>query len=203
MGSQGRLGRRRQDLQKNASRQLLRRPRRHRRPGPRRSTVYSRYEYQHPAKKHSTGGRPGDRFDPVRGASPSRPAASHCHILQHRLNFQGGGFVVGGDNVIRLTPLDRGGRGQQRDADDLRRGVPRTHRHVERARRARRPSGAANPKTTYKNGDKCPADARSTPARPARSSTPTGPRSAKTKPDPHDEPRHDQVREGPPPHAGL
>jgi hypothetical protein len=117
-------------------------------------TVYSRYEYQNPVKKHSTA------VAPVIGST--RYAALSIESCGKKLSYLNsdptfkGGFTVALDNVIRLTPASAADAGNNATLKQFAAEFPgllatSTEIAVPTA------TGSANPKTTYKNGQLCPS----------------------------------------------
>jgi hypothetical protein len=117
------------------------------------ATVYSRYEYQNPVKKHS------DVVQPVIGSI--RYAALSIQACGKTLPYltsdptYKGGFVVGPDDVIRLSPTSTSEAGNNATLKTFASEFPgliasTTELAVPKS------TGVANPATTFKNGQACP-----------------------------------------------
>jgi hypothetical protein len=117
-------------------------------------TVYSRYEYQNPVKKHSTA------VAPLIGST--RYAALSIEACGKKLSYLNsdpsfkGGFTVALDNVIKLTPVSASEAGNNATLKQFASEFPGL---VATSSELAVPTatGTANPKTTYKNGAICPA----------------------------------------------
>jgi hypothetical protein len=116
-------------------------------------TAYSRYEYQNPVKHHKVVVAPA--IGSVQYAALSVQA---CGVTLPDLvpdtTYKGGGFIVGSDNVVRLTPLtaaDAGNNATLKTFASEYSGLKATSTELAIPKGA----GLANPKTTYKNGDAC------------------------------------------------
>lgn len=118
------------------------------------ATVYSRYEYQNPVKKHS------DVVQPAIGTV--RYAALAIQVCGKALPYlksdptYKGGYVVGPDNIIRVAPQSAAEAGNNATLKTFASEFPgliasTTELAVPKA------TGVANPATTFKNGDSCPA----------------------------------------------
>ena len=117
-------------------------------------TIYSRYEYQNPVKKHTTTVQPA--IGSVLYAGLSLQACGQNLPFLHSDPAFKGGFIVGPDNVIRLSPLSSGEAGANATLKTFTSEFPglvatSTEFAVPKA------TGVANPATTYKNGQACPA----------------------------------------------
>lgn len=116
-------------------------------------TVYSRYEYQNPVKKHSTA------VSPVIGST--RYAALSIEACGKKLNYLSpdptfkGGFSVALDNVIKLTPVSASEAGRNATLKQFAAEFPGL---IATSNEIAVPTatGTANPKTTFKNGATCP-----------------------------------------------
>lgn len=117
-------------------------------------TVYSRYEYQNPVKKHSTA------VAPVIGST--RYAALSIESCGKKLSYLSadptfkGGFTVALDNVIKLTPATTAEAGNNATLKQFTaefRGLVATTSELA----VPTATGSANPATTFKNGQTCPA----------------------------------------------
>lgn len=120
-------------------------------------TVYSRYEYQNPVKKHSTAIAPVIGSTLYTGLS-IQACGKTLPFLSSDPDFRGG-FIVLNDNVIKLTPVSSAEAGNNATLTSFSSEYPglfvtKTKLAVPTAK------GAANPKTTYVNGDKCPASSK-------------------------------------------
>jgi hypothetical protein len=119
-------------------------------------TAFSRYEYQHPTKKHTA-----PVVAPAVGSVQyAALAVENCGTmlpyLQTDTSYKGGGFLVGGDNVVRLTPLtaaDSGHNANLKTFASEYAGLKLTSTGLA----VPKADGVANPKTTFKNGDICAA----------------------------------------------
>jgi len=117
-------------------------------------TVYSRYEYQNPVKKHSTA------IAPKIGSTLY--AALSIQSCGKRLGYLSadptskGGFTVALDNVIKLTPVSAADAGNNATLKTFASEFPGL---VATSSELAVPTatGTANPKTTFKNGATCPA----------------------------------------------
>ncbi len=116
-------------------------------------TVYSRYEYQNPVKHHSTAIAP--KIGSVQYAALSiQDCGTTLPYLVADTTFKGGGFIVGPDDVIRLTPLtsaDAGTNANVKTFASEYAGLKATSNELA----VPKGDGLANPKTTFKNGDVC------------------------------------------------
>ena len=117
-------------------------------------TVYSRYEYQNPVKKHTT------IVQPVIGSTLY--VALSVQVCGQNLPYLApdttskAGFIVGPDNVIRLIPLSAADAGVNATLKTFTAEYPglvasSTELAVPKS------TGVANPATTYKNGQVCSA----------------------------------------------
>ena len=117
-------------------------------------TVYSRFEYQNPVKKHSTAVAPKIGTTLYAGLS-----IQYCGQKLAYLNTDPtfkGGFTVQNDNVIKLTPASAADAGNNATLKQFAAEYPglvvsSSELGVPTA------TGVANPKTTYKNGATCSA----------------------------------------------
>ena len=117
-------------------------------------TIFSRYEYQNPVKKHSTA------IAPVIGST--RYAALSIEACGKKLSYLNadptfkGGFTVALDNVIKLTPATTAEAGNNATLKQFAAEFPGL---IATSSELAVPTatGAANPKTTFKNGATCPA----------------------------------------------
>ncbi len=117
-------------------------------------TVYSRYEYQNPVKKHTT------TVQPVIGsvlyaALSVQACGSNLPYLNTDPSFKGG-FLVGPDNVIRLSPVSSAEAGANAT---LKTFAAEYFGLVASSTELAVPTktGTKDPATTYKNGEACPA----------------------------------------------
>ncbi len=117
-------------------------------------TIYSRYEYQNPVKKHSTAIAPVIGSTLYSGLS-IQACGKSLPFLSSDPNFRGG-FVVENDNVIRLTPGTASEAGNNATLTTFSSEYPGLF-VTKKKLAVPTAKGAANPKTTYVNGDKCPA----------------------------------------------
>lgn len=117
-------------------------------------TVYSRYEYQNPVKKHSTA------VAPIIGST--QYAALSVESCGKKLSYLNadptfkGGFTVALDNVIKLTPASSAEAGNNATLKQFAAEFPGL---IATSSELAVPTstGIANPKTTFKNGETCPA----------------------------------------------
>ncbi|MHB8379914.1 MAG: hypothetical protein ACYDB2_08355 [Acidimicrobiales bacterium] len=117
-------------------------------------TVYSRYEYQNPVKKHSTA------VAPVIGST--RYAALSIESCGKKLSYLNadptfkGGFTVAHDNVIKLTPSSAAEAGNNATLKQFAAEFPGL---VATSSELAVPTstGSTNPATTFKNGQTCSA----------------------------------------------
>jgi hypothetical protein len=116
-------------------------------------TAYSRYEYQNPVKHHKVVVSPA--IGSVQYAALSIQACGvTLPYLVSDTTYKGGGFIVGSDDVVRLTPLtaaDAGNNATLKTFATEYSGLTATSKELAVPKGA----GVANPKTTYKNGDAC------------------------------------------------
>ena len=117
-------------------------------------TAYSRYEYQNPAKRSTTTTiAPG--IGSVQYAALSlQDCGTTLPALLPDETYKGGGFIVGSDNVIRLTPLTSADAGKNATLTTFAKEyaglkVTSTELAIPKA------DGIANPKTTFKTGEAC------------------------------------------------
>lgn len=117
-------------------------------------TVYSRYEYQNPVKHHSTVIQPA--IGTTRYAALSIQACgTTLPYLSPDPTFTGG-YIVQKDNVIKLSPLTSAEAGNNATLKTFAsefKGLIASSNELA----VPKSTGAANPTTTYKNGDTCPA----------------------------------------------
>jgi hypothetical protein len=116
-------------------------------------TIYSRYEYQNPVKKHSHA------VAPLIGST--QYAALSIQICGQKLPYLStdptykGGFIVQADDVVKLTPASAADAGKNATLKQFAAEYPgllasSSELAVPTA------TGTANPKTTFKNGATCP-----------------------------------------------
>lgn len=115
-------------------------------------TIYSRYEYENPVKKHTTTVQPV--IGSVLYAGLSLQACGQNLPYLHSDPTFKGGFIVGPENVIRLSPLSSAEAGANATLKTFTSEFPglvasSTEFAVPKA------TGVANPATTYKNGQAC------------------------------------------------
>jgi hypothetical protein len=118
------------------------------------ATVYSRYEYQNPVKHHSTVVQPA--LGSVRYAALSIQACGETlPYLTSDPTFTGG-YVLETDNVIRVSPTTEAEAGNNATvkvfASEYKGLIASTNELAVPTTK-----GAADPKTTYKNGQTCAA----------------------------------------------
>ena len=116
--------------------------------------VYSRYEYQHPVKHHSTVIQPA--IGTTRYAALSIQACGDTlPYLNPDPTFKGG-FIVEKDNVIDLTPVTSAEAGDNATLTTFASEFPGL---ITTSKELAVPTatGTADAKTTYKNGDVCPS----------------------------------------------
>lgn len=116
-------------------------------------TAYSRYEYQNPVKHHTTVVSPA-----IGSVQYAALSIQDCGVTLPYLvadtTYKGGGFIVGSDDVVRLTPLtsaDAGNNATLKTFATEYSGLTATSKELSVPKGA----GLANPKTTFKNGDAC------------------------------------------------
>jgi hypothetical protein len=116
-------------------------------------TAYSRYEYQNPVKHHTTVVAPA-----IGSVQYAALSIQNCGVTLPDLvadtTYKGGGFIVGSDNVVRLTPLtsaDAGNNATLKTFASEYAGLKATSTVLNVPKGA----GVANPKTDFKNGDTC------------------------------------------------
>jgi hypothetical protein len=117
-------------------------------------TAYSRYEYQNPAKRAATTTiAPG-----IGSIQYAALSIQDCGTMLPSLvpdeTYKGGGFIVGPDDVVRLTPLTSADAGKNATLATFAKeysGLKVTSTELAVPKGA----GLANPKTTYKTGDVC------------------------------------------------
>lgn len=117
-------------------------------------TAYSRYEYQNPVKKHSTAVAPK-----IGSTLYAALSIESCGKTLSYLNADPtvkGGFTVALDNVIKLTPASAADAGNNATLKQFAAEFPGL---IATSNELAVPTatGSANPKTTYKNGETCPA----------------------------------------------
>jgi hypothetical protein len=119
-------------------------------------TAFSKYEYEHPTKK-AVAPVVAPAIGSVQYAAL---AIDNCGTtlpyLQTDTSYKGGGFLVGGDNVVRLTPLtaaDAGHNANLKTFANEYAGLKLTSTELA----VPKADGVANPKTTFKNGEDCAA----------------------------------------------
>jgi hypothetical protein len=119
-------------------------------------TAYSRYEYQNPVKsKHATTSTIAPGIGSVQYAALSiQNCGTTLPALLPDETYKGGGFIVGPDNVVRLTPLTSADAGKKATlATFAKEYAGLTTTSTELA--VPKGDGIANPKTTFKTGDAC------------------------------------------------
>jgi hypothetical protein len=117
-------------------------------------TAYSRYEYQNPAKRSTTTTiAPG--IGSVQYAALSlQDCGTTLPALLPDETYKGGGFIVGPDNVVRLTPLTSADAGKNATLATFAKeyaGLKATSTELA----IPKADGIANPKTTFKTGEAC------------------------------------------------
>jgi len=117
-------------------------------------TVYSRYEYQNPVKKHSTAVAP--IIGSTRYAALSIESCGKKLPYLHADPSFKGGFTVAVDNVIKLKPTVAGEAGNNATLKKFTAEFPGL---IATSSELAVPTstGLANPATTFKNGQNCPA----------------------------------------------
>ena len=119
-------------------------------------TAFSRYEYDHPTKK-AVAPVVAPAIGSVQYAALAvDDCGTALPYLQTDTSYKGGGFLVGGDNVIRLTPLTAADAGDNANLKTFAKeyaGLKLTSSELA----VPKADGVANPKTTFKNGDICAA----------------------------------------------
>ncbi len=119
------------------------------------ATIYSRYEYQNPVKK-SAAATVAPKIGSILYAGLSIQACGKTLPYLTSDPSAGIGFIVGPDDVVRLSPTssaDAGNNATLKTFASEYEGLTlsKTEIAVPTAK------GTANPKTTYKNGDTCAA----------------------------------------------
>jgi hypothetical protein len=117
-------------------------------------TAFSRYEYQHPHKAKSA-----PTVAPAVGSVQyAAIAVDNCGTLlpylQSDTTYKGGGFLVGADNVIRLSPITSADAGNNANLATFAKeyaGLTLTSSEIA----VPKTDGVANPATTFKNGEAC------------------------------------------------
>jgi hypothetical protein len=117
-------------------------------------TAYSRYEYQNPVKRSTTTTiAPG--IGSVQYAALSiQDCGTTLPALLPDETYKGGGFIVGSDNVIRLTPLTSADAGKNATLKAFAKeyaGLKATSTELA----IPKADGIANPKTTFTTGEAC------------------------------------------------
>jgi hypothetical protein len=117
------------------------------------ATVYSRYEYQNPVKKH-VAAAVAPKIGSVLYAGLSIQACGKTLPYLTPDSTAGLGFIVGPDDVVRLSPVSAADAGNNATLQTLASEfngliLSKTEIGVPTAK------GTPDPKTTYKNGDTC------------------------------------------------
>jgi hypothetical protein len=117
------------------------------------ATVYSRYEYQNPVKKHVAAAvAPKIGSTLFAGLSIQACGKTLPYLTADQSSKLG--FVVGPDDVVRLSPVssaDAGNNATLKTFSNEFEGLILTKNELA----VPTSTGTANPKTTYKNGDTC------------------------------------------------
>jgi hypothetical protein len=121
-------------------------------------TAYSRYEYQNPVKvKHATSTTIAPGIGSVQYAALSiQDCGTTLPALLPDETYKGGGFIVGPDNVVRLTPLTSADAGKNATLATFAKeyaGLKATSTELA----IPKADGIANPKTTFTTGEACGA----------------------------------------------
>jgi len=119
--------------------------------------VYSRYEYQNPVKHHTKVVQPV--VGSIQYAALAVQACGRSLPYLTADPTYKGGFIVGPDNVMRLDPVSSADAGNNATLKTFATefpGLVATSSELA----VPKPTGVANPATTYKNGDVCPADSK-------------------------------------------
>lgn len=119
-------------------------------------TAYSRYEYQNPVKvKHATTTTIAPGIGSVQYAALSiQDCGTTLPALLPDETYKGGGFIVGPDNVVRLTPLTSADAGKNATLSTFAKeyaGLTATSTELA----VPKAGGLANPATTFKTGEAC------------------------------------------------
>ncbi|MGC2167539.1 MAG: hypothetical protein WA580_00385 [Acidimicrobiales bacterium] len=117
-------------------------------------TAFSKYEYEHPTKKAVA-----PVIAPAIGSVQYAALAiddcgTDLPYLQTDTSYKGGGFLVGGDNVVRLTPLSAADAGHNANLKTFASEYPGL-KLTSTELAVPKTNGVANPKTTFKNGEDC------------------------------------------------
>jgi hypothetical protein len=117
------------------------------------SAVFARYDYQHPGKaKHAIAPAIGTTW--YAGLSIQACGVTLPDLVPDPTSA--GGFVIQSDNVIRISPTTAADAGSNATLSQFSDEFPGL---ISSSNELAVPlaSGQANPKTTYKNGQDCPA----------------------------------------------
>jgi hypothetical protein len=114
--------------------------------------VFSRYEYQNPVKKHSTAIAPAIGKSLFAGLSIQACGKTLPYLPASTVVT--GGFAVGGNDVLRVKPVTASDAGANATLAQFAKEYPgliatTTELAIPNAK------GAANPATTFKNGQTC------------------------------------------------
>lgn len=119
--------------------------------------VYSRYEYQNPVVHHVKVVQPA--IGSIEWAALSvQDCGRSLPYLTSDPTYKGG-FVVGPDDIVRVDPVSSADAGNNANLKTFASefpGLVTTSSELA----VPTPTGAADPKTTFKNGEICPADSK-------------------------------------------
>lgn len=117
------------------------------------ATVYSRYEYQNPAKKHSTVVQPAVGTVLYAGLSVQACGKTLPYLTSDPTTKLG--FIVEPDDVVRLSPVssfDAGNNATLKTLAEEFPGLIATNKELAIPTK----TGTSDKATTYKNGELCP-----------------------------------------------
>ena len=142
------------------------------------ATVFARYEYQHPAK-NPAGIAP--KIGTTWFAALSIQACGkNLPYLASDTSLKAQGMYALTDGVLKISPVSAADSGNNATLGQFGNEYPGLVISTTQMNIPKDVLGTANPLTSYTNGKSCPSGKGALyPDRPARSSTPTGPRSVR------------------------